>query len=338
MNEILLTGGTGFIGSHTCVALIAAGYRVTILDNFCNSEPTVIDRIEAITGVRPALIEGDVRDRDLLRRIFVNHEFIGVIHFAALKAIPESIRMPLEYFDCNVTGTLILLLEMGRAGVKRFVFSSSAAVYGDAARMPIDESFPLAATNPYARSKIMVEEILEDLHRADSTWCIAKLRYFNPVGAHESGQLGENPKEAPANLVPFIAQVASGWRKALAVFGDDYPTRDGTGVRDYIHVLDLADGHIAALRYLQENSGILTVNLGSGEGYSVLELIKAFEKVSGRKVPYQIAGRRPGDVAECWALPAKAERLLGWKTQRTIHDMCQDAWRWEMSQTRAARG
>jgi UDP-glucose 4-epimerase len=329
MREILVTGGAGFVGSHTCVALINAGFRVIILDNFCNSESSVIDRIETIAGARPELIQGDVRDRRLLREIFATYPIEGVIHFAALKALGESVRMPLEYFDCNVTGTLTLLQEMRASGVKALVFSSTAAVYGNSAQIPVEESFPLTATTPYARSKIIVEEILDDLFRADNSWRIAKLRYFNPVGAHPSALLGENPKGLPNNLVPIVAQVASGRREGLSVFGNDYPTRDGTGVRDYLHVVDLAQGHVLALQYLGVHTDMLTVNLGTGKGYSVLDVIKAFEKASGRRVNYRITERRPGDVAECWALPTKAERLLGWKASKTLDEMCRDAWRWE---------
>ncbi len=329
MKEILVTGGAGFIGSHTCVALINAGFRVIILDNFSNSENSVIDRIETIAGARPELIEGDVRDRTLLRKVFATYPIDGVIHFAALKALGQSVRIPLEYFDCNVTGTLTLLQEMQAAGIKVFVFSSTAAVYGDPAQTPVEESFPLSATNPYARSKIIVEEMLDDLYRAGSSWRIAKLRYFNPVGAHPSALLGENPKGSPNNLVPMVAQVASGRREGLLVFGNDYPTPDGTAVRDYLHVVDLAQGHVSALNYLGVHTDMLTVNLGTGKGYSVLDVIEAFEKASGRRVNYRIAERRPGDVAECWALPAKAERLLGWKASKILDEMCRDAWRWE---------
>jgi UDP-glucose 4-epimerase len=329
MRQILVTGGAGFIGSHTCVALINAGFRVIILDNFCNSESSVIGRIETIAGTRPELITGDVRDRALLREVFAAYPIGGVIHFAALKTPGQSVRMPLEYFDCNVTGTLALLQEMRAAGIKVLVYSSSAAVYGDPARMPVDESFPLSANTPYARSKIIAEEMLEDLYRADGSWRIARLRYFNPAGAHPSGLLGENPKGAPDNLVPMVAQAASGRREGLSVFGSDYPTPDGTGVRDYLHVADLAQGHVLALQYLGVHTDMLTVNLSAGRGYSVLEVINAFERASGRRINYRIAGRRPGDVAECWALPAKAGRLLGWKASRTLDDMCRDAWRWE---------
>jgi UDP-glucose 4-epimerase len=333
MREILVTGGAGFIGSHTCVALINAGFRVVILDNFCNSENSAIDHIETIAGARPELIKGDVRDRTLLREVFASYTIDGVIHFAALKALGQSVRMPLEYFDCNVTGTLTLLQEMRASGIKVFVFSSTAAVYGERAQTPVEESFPLCATNPYARSKIIVEEMLDDLYCADSSWRIAKLRSFNPVGAHPSALLGENPKGLPNNLMPIVAQVASGRREGLSVFGNDYPTPDGTGVRDYLHVVDLAQGHVLALHYLSVHTDMLTVNLGTGKAYSVLDVIKAFEKASGRRIDYRIAERRPGDVAECWALPTKAERVLGWKASKTLDEMCRDAWRWETAFT-----
>jgi UDP-glucose 4-epimerase len=328
MREILVTGGAGFIGSHTCVALINAGFRVTILDNFSNSDDSTIDRIETITGTRPKLVKGDVRDRTLLREVFATYPIDGVIHFAALKAPGQSLRMPLEYLDCNVTGTLTLLQEIRTSGAKVFVFSSTSAVYGEAPT-PVEESFPLSATNPYARSKIIVEEMLNDLYCADSSWRIAKLRYFNAVGAHPSGLLGENPKGLPNNLVAMVAQVASGRREELSVFGNDYPTADGTGVRDYLHVVDLAQGHVLALHYLDARADMITLNLGTGKGYSVLNVIRAFEKASGRRVNYRIAERRPGDVAKCWALPAKAERFLGWKASKTLDEMCVDAWRWE---------
>lgn len=332
MKQILVTGGAGYIGSHTCIALNDEGYRVIVLDNFSNSDKATIDRIETIAGVRPEVIEGDVRDRNLLKQIFRIYQFDGVIHFAALKAVGESVQMPLEYFNCNVAGTLVLLEEMNRAGVKLLVFSSSATVYGKPSRVPIDESFPLCATNPYARTKIMVEEILDDIHRSDPTWSIAKLRYFNRAGAHKSGKIGENPKGIPNNLMPYVAQVAIGQREELRVFGGDYPTHDGTGVRGYIHVADLAAGHVSALTYLETHKNMLTVNLGTGKGNSVLEVIQAFEQVSGRKIKYRVVERRVGDVAECWALPDKAEQLLRWRASRSLNEMCEDTWRWQSSQ------
>ncbi|MEJ2123816.1 MAG: UDP-glucose 4-epimerase GalE [Alphaproteobacteria bacterium] len=328
MTSILVTGGAGYIGSHTTTSLLNSGHDVTILDNLSNCDATVIDRIERISATRPELIVGDVRDDDLLNQIFQSKRYDAVIHFAGLKAVGESVSQPIEYYDNNVTGTLRLLNAMRRANVKTLVFSSSATVYGDPASVPISEDFPLSATNPYGRSKLIIEEMLGDLHHSDNTWRIASLRYFNPVGAHESGNIGENPRGIPNNLVPYITQVAAGQQSHVNVFGADYPTRDGTGVRDYIHVMDLAEGHMAALTYLEQKGGLLTVNLGTGTGNSVLEMIKVFEKVSGNKVPYQIVDRRPGDIAECWALPDKAERLLGWKASRGIDEMCADAWRW----------
>lgn len=328
MSSILVTGGAGYIGSHTTVSLLNSGHDVTILDNFSNSDPSVIGRIQEISDIRPELITGDVRDEEMLDRVFQRGRFDAVIHFAGLKAVGESVTQPVEYFDNNVNGTIRLLSAMRRASVKTLVFSSSATVYGDPASVPISEDFPRSATNPYGRSKLIVEDMLGDLHHSDNTWRIARLRYFNPAGAHESGLIGEKPRGVPNNLVPYITQVAAGLRSHVNVFGTDYPTRDGTGIRDYIHVMDLAGGHIAALSYLQRNGGPLTVNLGTGKGYSVFEMIRAFEKASGKKIPYQISDRRAGDVAECWALPSKAERLLGWKAARGPDEMCGDAWRW----------
>jgi len=326
---ILVTGGAGYIGSHTCVALIEAGYSVLVLDNLANSKASAIDRVEQITGVRPAFVNGDIRDSALLDKLFSAHSISAVIHFAGLKAVGESVQLPLSYYDNNVHGSVNLLQAMKRAGVKTFVFSSSATVYGNPQSLPIQEHFPLSATNPYGRSKLMVEEILGDLHVAESDWNIARLRYFNPVGAHHSGLIGEDPKGIPNNLVPFIAQVAVGLREKLRVFGSDYPTLDGTGVRDYIHVMDLALGHIRALEYLNQNGGLLTVNLGTGNGSSVLEVVRAFEQASGKQIAYDIVGRRDGDIAACWADPALAEQLLGWKATRDIQTMCEDSWRWQ---------
>lgn len=329
--HILVTGGTGFIGSHTCVALNAAGHDVTIIDDLSNSQREVVDRIEQISGQRAAFFAGDVRDRELLRRILAARPVDAVIHFAGLKAVGESVAQPLRYYDCNVGGSIVLAEEMALAGVKTLIFSSSATVYGDPASVPIREDFPRSATNPYGASKLMVEDILADAVKADGQWRIARLRYFNPVGAHQSGLIGESPSGIPNNLMPFVAQVATGQREQLSVFGDDYPTPDGTGVRDYIHVVDLAEGHVAALDYLVRNAGLLTVNLGTGVGYSVLDMVRAFEKASGRPVPYTIAPRRPGDIAACYADPELAKRLLGWTAQRGIDAMCQDAWRWQCS-------
>lgn len=330
INEtILVTGGTGFIGSHACVSLAHAGHELVILDNLCNSRADVIDRLATICGKRPAFVQGDVRDASTLDHIFAEHSISAVIHFAGLKAVGESSQKPLEYYDNNVTGTLQLLAAMNRAAVKILVFSSSATVYGDPASVPIREDFPRSATNPYGRSKLIVEDILADLHKADSQWRIARLRYFNPVGAHESGLIGETPQGTPNNLMPYVAQVATGQRDYLNVWGNDYPTPDGTGIRDYIHVCDLAEGHIAALNYLHQKGGLLTVNLGTGQGYSVLDMVKAFEQASGHPVPYKIAQRREGDSAKSWADPSLAATLLGWQARRGLDAMCADAWRWQ---------
>jgi len=329
---ILVTGGTGYIGSHTCVAFAQAGQDVVILDNLSNSRASVIDRLEAICGKRPQFVRGDIRDAALLDRVFAGHPIRAVIHFAGLKAVGESVEKPLEYYDNNVRGTLELLAAMRRAGIRTLVFSSSATVYGDPASVPIREDFPLSVTNPYGRSKLIIEDILADLDHAEPGWRIARLRYFNPVGAHESGLIGEDPQGVPNNLMPYIAQVAIGRREFLSVFGNDYSTADGTGVRDYIHVVDLAAGHVAALNYLDGKGGLLTVNLGTGQGYSVLEMAKAFEQASGRPVPYRFAPRRPGDIAQCWADPALAHKLLGWKATRGLEAMCADAWRWQQAE------
>ncbi|MFZ5511965.1 MAG: UDP-glucose 4-epimerase GalE [Pseudomonadota bacterium] len=326
---ILVTGGAGYIGSHTCVELLTAGRDILVLDNFCNSSPRVLERIERITGKRPALAQADVRDRAALDDLFRRHAISAVIHFAGLKAVGESVARPMGYYENNVAGSLTLFQAMAAAGVKTLVFSSSATVYGDPARVPIREDAPLAPTNPYGRSKLMIEDMLRDIGRADSSWRVALLRYFNPVGAHASGLMGEDPAGIPNNLMPFIAQVAVGRLPELSVFGADYPTPDGTGVRDYIHVVDLARGHLAALDALERQSGVFAVNLGTGRGYSVLEMIRAFERASGRKVPYRIAPRRPGDVAACYADPALAAQLLGWRAERGVDDMCADTWRWQ---------
>jgi UDP-glucose 4-epimerase len=327
--QILVTGGAGFIGSHTVIQLLEAGAQVIVFDNLCNSKSEVVNRIEKITGNKPEFILGDVRNRVLLRSVFDNYKIDSVIHFAGLKAVGESVQKPLEYYCNNVIGSLVLFEEMGRARVKRLVFSSSATVYGDPASVPITEDFPLKATNPYGQSKLMIEDILRDLYKSDSSWNICLLRYFNPVGAHESGLIGEDPTGIPNNLMPFVAQVAAGKLEKLAVFGNDYPTPDGTGVRDYIHVDDLASGHLAAINTLNQQGGtLITVNLGTGRGYSVLEMIQAFEKASGRQVPFEIINRRPGDIAACYANPVKAKEMLGWVPQHDIHRMCIDAWRW----------
>ena len=327
---ILVTGGAGYIGSHMCVALAQANEPYLVLDNFSNSRPSVLERIGRITGRAPDHVQGDIGDASLLDQLFARHKITAVIHFAALKAVGESVREPLRYYDNNVAGTVTLLQAMQKAGVRQLVFSSSATVYGDPASLPIREDFPLSATNPYGWSKLMMEQMLADLDASEpGQWRIARLRYFNPVGAHESGLIGEDPQGVPNNLLPYVAQVASGQREFLNVWGDDYPTPDGTGQRDYIHVCDLAEGHVAALRYLREHPGLLTVNLGTGRPVSVLEMVRGFEAASGRPVGYQIGPRRPGDVAACWADATLAESLLGWRARRDVAAMCQDAWRWQ---------
>ncbi|MFH7320998.1 UDP-glucose 4-epimerase GalE [Desulfurivibrio sp. D14AmB] len=327
--NILITGGNGYIGSHACLVLQQAGHGVVSLDNLSNSRADVAERVARISGRPLRLVEGDVRDRELLERVLRQEKIEAVFHFAGLKAVGESVSRPLRYYDCNVGGAVALCRAMAAAAVKVLVFSSSATVYGEPARMPVAEDCPLGEpTNPYGRSKLMIEQILADLSRADPSWRIARLRYFNPVGAHESGLIGEDPSGEPANLMPYVAQVAAGKRESLQVFGTDYPTADGTGVRDYIHVMDLVEGHLAALEYLRRHPGLLTVNLGTGRGLSVLEMAETFARVSGRPVPYRVTARRPGDVAACWADPALAQRLLGWRAQRSVEDMCRDTWRW----------
>ena len=326
---ILVTGGTGYIGSHTVVELLNAGHDVLILDNLCNSKRSVVDRIEKIAGRRPDFIEGDIRDRAALQRLFAANRIAAVIHFAGLKAVGESIEKPQRYYDNNVGGSTVLLECMTEAGVRQMVFSSSATVYGDPASVPISEDAPLSATNPYGESKLMIENMLRDAQRADAAWHIALLRYFNPVGAHASGLIGEDPNGIPNNLMPFVAQVAVGKLKELSVFGSDYPTPDGTGVRDYIHVVDLARGHLAALKTIARTPGLVTVNLGTGQGYSVLEMVRAFEAASGRSVPYKQVARRSGDIASCYADPAYALKTLGWRAEFGINEMCRDAWRWQ---------
>lgn len=329
--RVLLTGGAGYIGSHSCLAFSDAGYKVSLLDNFCNSSPVVLERLEQILGYRPELHEADIRDEQAVRGVLEATRPDAVVHFAGLKAVGESVEQPLHYYDNNVSGTLSLLRAMQTCGVKQLVFSSSATVYGDPESVPITESFPRSATNPYGRSKLIVEDMLMDLAASDRSWKIALLRYFNPVGAHESGLIGENPSGIPNNLMPFVAQVAVGRRQKLSVFGGDYPTRDGTGVRDYIHVVDLSQGHVCALAALEERESAkpLIVNLGTGTGYSVLELVKAFEAASGKDVPYEIVTRRPGDIAECYADPSSARELLGWEARYGVERMCEDAWRWQ---------
>lgn len=327
--RILVTGGTGYIGSHTVVQLLEAGNKVVILDSLCNSKREVVDRIEQITGKRPDLVIGDIRDHATLRSLFASQTIGAVIHFAGLKAVGESVIEPVKYYDNNVSGSIVLFEEMARADVKTLVFSSSATVYGDPASVPITEDFPLKATNPYGQSKIMVEDILRDIYKSDPLWKIALLRYFNPVGAHKSGLIGEDPSGIPNNLMPFVAEVAVGKRDKLQIFGTDYPTADGTGVRDYIHVDDLAAGHLSAIVALDAQAGLITVNLGTGKGYSVFEMIRAFEKASNKSVPYELVERRQGDVASCYADPTLAKLLFDWSAQHGIDRMCQDAWRWQ---------
>jgi UDP-glucose 4-epimerase len=326
---ILVTGGTGYIGSHTVVELLAAGNEVVILDNLSNSRKEVVDRIETIAGRRPEFVEGDIGDAHVLDELFGRYRFSAVIHFAGLKAVGESVSKPLEYYENNVHGSMVLFRAMMRHGVKRIVFSSSATVYGDPESLPIREDAALRATNPYGRTKLMIEEILEDIVRAQPDWQVATLRYFNPIGAHKSGQIGEAPNGTPNNLLPYVAQVATGALANLRIFGNDYPTPDGTGVRDYIHVVDLALGHLKALDHLRSHSGLHVYNLGTGHGYSVLEIVRAFEQASGRTVPYQITTRRPGDIASCYANAEKALKELGWKAERGLEEMCADAWRWQ---------
>lgn len=328
--KVLVTGGMGYIGSHTCIQMIEAGIEPIILDNLGNSKVAVLDRIEALTQVRPVFYQGDIRDEAFLDSIFAEHSISSVIHFAGLKAVGESVAKPLEYYDNNVNGSLVLARSMRKANVKSIVFSSSATVYGDPAIVPITENSPTGATtNPYGRSKYMVEECFSDLFDAENDWSITLLRYFNPVGAHPSGTMGEDPQGIPNNLMPFIAQVAVGRRESLSVFGNDYPTPDGTGVRDYIHVMDLADGHIAALKAVGEKSGLHIYNLGTGKGSSVLEMVEAFAEASGKPVPYTLCPRRAGDIAECWASTEKAEKELGWKATRNVMEMSADTWRWQ---------
>lgn len=330
MSLVLVTGGAGYIGTHTCVELMAAGHEVVVVDNFSNSKPEALRRVVEITGHELAGKHcADVRDRAALSEIFGRYPIDAVIHFAALKAVGESVRVPLAYYDNNIAGTVALADIMGQKGVKALVFSSSATVYGDPASVPIRESFPTSPTNPYGRTKWMMEYVLQDVAAADPEWRIALLRYFNPVGAHPSGRIGEDPNGIPNNLLPFVSQVAVGRLDRLQVFGDDYPTSDGTGVRDYIHVMDLAQGHVRAVERLAERTGVMTLNLGTGRGYSVIEMVRAFERASGCLVPYQIAPRRPGDIAQCWADPALAETELGWRADRGIDAMCEDAWRWQ---------
>lgn len=325
---ILVTGGAGYIGSHTCVELLDAGYEIVIIDDFSNSNPSVLDKIKHISGKDFTFYEGDVKDKDLLERIFTENKIEATIHFAGFKAVGESCEKPLAYYHNNLMSTIVLCEVMAAHGAKKLVFSSSATVYGDPASVPINESFPTSTTNPYGATKLMTENILKDVYAADKEWSVALLRYFNPIGAHASGLIGEEPNGIPNNLLPYIAKVAVGELEALNVFGDDYPTVDGTGVRDYIHVVDLAKGHVKAIEKILGETGIDAYNLGTGNGYSVLQMVKAFEKASGRTVAYRIAPRRPGDIAECYAETKKAKELLGWEATKNIDDMCQDSWRY----------
>ena len=327
---ILVTGGAGFIGSHTCVELLNSGYDVVIMDNLYNSSRKAVDRIEQIAGKKVTFYETDMLDREGVEEIFQKEKIDAVIHFAGLKAVGESVAKPLEYYHNNITGTLVLCDVMRKHGVKNIIFSSSATVYGDPAFVPITEECPKGKiTNPYGQTNSMMEQILSDFHVADPQWNVVLLRYFNPIGAHPSGLIGENPKGIPNNLLPYVAQVAIGKLPSLGVFGDDYDTPDGTGVRDYIHVVDLAIGHVKAIKKLEDNSGVSIYNLGTGNGYSVLQVVAAFEKACGKKIPYEIKPRRPGDIATCYADASKAERELGWKAERGIEEMCEDAWRWQ---------
>ena len=326
---ILVTGGAGFIGSHTCVELLNAGYDVVIADNLYNASEKAVDRVKQITGKDLKFYKADIRDKEAMNEIFEKEEIESVIHFAGLKAVGESVVKPLEYYENNIAGTLVLCDVMRNHGVKNIVFSSSATVYGSPKSVPIREEFPLHVTNPYGRTKLILEEVLTDVHTADPAFNVILLRYFNPIGAHRSGRIGENPKGIPNNLLPYITQVAIGKLPKINVFGDDYDTPDGTGVRDYIHVVDLAKGHVKAIEKLKENPGVEIYNLGTGIGYSVLDIIHNFEKACGRKLPYEVTARRPGDIAECYADCSKAKKELGWEAQYTLKDMCEDSWRWQ---------
>lgn len=329
--SVLVTGGAGYIGSHTCVELLEAGYDVVVVDNLSNSKEESLKRVQEITGKTLRFYKADLLDREALEEIFRQETIQSVVHFAGLKAVGESVSIPLQYYHNNITGTLTLCDLMQKYGVKKLVFSSSATVYGDPHSVPITEDFPLKATNPYGWTKLMIEQILRDLYIADKTWNIAILRYFNPIGAHPSGRIGEDPNGIPNNLVPYIAQVAVGKLSALRVFGNDYDTPDGTGIRDYIHVVDLALGHLKALEKLESNSGVVTYNLGTGNGYSVFDVLKAFSGVVGREIPYQVVQRRPGDIAMCYADPTRARQEMGWTAKRDLSQMCADSWRWQQN-------
>tara|TARA_B110000003_G_C16635482_1_gene528224 strand:+ start:1595 stop:2620 length:1026 start_codon:yes stop_codon:yes gene_type:complete len=328
--KILVTGGAGYIGSHTCLELINSGYEIVVVDNLFNSSLESIRRVEKLTNCNIAFYKIDIRNKLLLQKIFKEHRIDGVFHFAGLKAVGESVEKPIEYYSVNVGGTIVLCEVMKKFNCKSFIFSSSATVYGKPNKVPITEDFPLSAINPYGRSKLMIEELLQDIYVADDGWHIALLRYFNPAGAHKSGVIGEDPNNTPNNLVPYISRAAIGKLKILSIFGDDYDTHDGTGVRDYIHVVDLAKGHIKALQTLQDKPQVLKVNLGTGNGYSVMDVIRAFEKASGKDIPYQIVGRRLGDIDSCYADPAYALEKLGWSAEHDLDEMCEDTWRWQL--------
>ena len=328
--RVLVTGGAGYIGSHTCVELMESGYDVVVIDNLCNSNPRSLERVEALTGRKVSFYEGDVRDEALLRRIFAEQAIDSVIHFAGLKAVGESVAQPWRYYDNNLNSTLVLTKVMADVGVKRIIFSSSATVYSGDNEMPLRETSRTGScTNPYGWTKYMTEQILSGIAHADPEWSVVLLRYFNPIGAHESGMIGEDPRGIPNNLMPYITQVAIGRREKLSIFGNDYDTPDGTGIRDYIHVVDLAKGHVAAVTFATENTGCEVFNLGTGTGYSVLDMVKAFEEANGVRIPYQIAGRRPGDLPVCYADPAKSAEMLGWKAEKNLRDMCRDSWNWQ---------
>lgn len=327
--EILVTGGAGYIGSHTVLLLLENGYDVVVVDNLCNSSKESLKRVKELTGKDVKFYENDINDFEAMDKIFSENDIFAVIHFAGLKAVGESVKIPLKYYENNLSGTFTLLEAMKKNNVKKIVFSSSATVYGDPERVPITEDMKLGATNPYGRTKLFLEQILSDVYVADNEFSVSLLRYFNPIGAHESGRIGENPRGIPNNLMPYITQVASGKLEKLSVFGDDYDTHDGTGVRDYIHVMDLAWGHIKAIEYIKDKTGVFVHNLGTGTGYSVLDIVKAFEKANGLKIPYVIAPRRPGDIATCYADPTKAKNELGWEAKRGIEDMCRDSWNWQ---------
>ena len=327
--SILITGGAGYIGSHTCVELLNAGYEIIIADNFSNSKPEVLNRIKELTNMEFRFYRVDLLDSDALEQVFIENKIEAVIHFAGLKAVGESVQLPLKYYHNNITGTLVLCELMQKYGVRSIVFSSSATVYGMNNISPLTEDLPLSSTNPYGSTKLMIEEILKDVYASDNKWSIALLRYFNPIGAHESGRIGEDPNGIPNNLMPYITQVAVGKREKLSVFGSDYDTQDGTGVRDYIHVVDLAKGHLKALEKILETEGVNVYNLGTGIGYSVLDVVKSFEKATGKGIPYVLTDRRPGDIATCYADPAKALNELNWKAEKNLIDMCRDSWNWQ---------